>query len=163
NPFDIVIPLTTPFFYNPALGDLLMDVFARNARTTAQFDATDGSQLLGAKRAWATNVNATSGIADNRALVTRFDMGGGTGEDWYTVNVPGTANALWLETATPADGPGQFNNTLDPRIELYSPSNLVNPVATGVAGPDGRNEAIQYQPTVAGTYLVRVLGQNGTT
>jgi Ca2+-binding RTX toxin-like protein len=36
-------------------------------------------------------------------------------------------------------------------------------VASGVTGGDGRNESIQYQPLVTGTYRVRVLSENQTT
>ena len=38
--------------------------------------------------------------------------------NWYSINVTSTANALRLETSTPADGPNQFVNTLNPKIEL---------------------------------------------
>jgi extracellular elastinolytic metalloproteinase len=163
NPFDIVINLTTPFFYDPSKGDLLMDVFARNAKTTAQFDATDGSQLLGAKRDWATDVNATSGIADTRVLVTRFDFAGSptSNEDWYALTVGSTASSLRLETSTPADGPNQFINTLNPHIELYRPDGTL--AASGTALADGRNESIQFQPTVTGLYKVRVTAEGGTS
>jgi len=39
--FDIVIPLTTPFFYDPAFGNLLLDVYNFGGGTTVQFDAQD--------------------------------------------------------------------------------------------------------------------------
>src|SRR5262249_52424231 len=133
-------------------------------KTTAQFDATDGSQLLGAKRAWATDVNATSGISDGRVLVTRFDFGSTptSNEDWYTINVGSTANALRLETSTPADGPNQFVNTLNPHVELFDSAGTTL-IASGVALADGRNEAIAVTGLTAGaTYKVRVTAEGGT-
>jgi Bacterial pre-peptidase C-terminal domain len=81
-------------------------------------------------------------------------------EDWYSVNLTTTANSLRLDTSTPADGPNEFLNTLNPHIQLYDPSNTL--VATGVPMADGRNEFIQYQPLVTGSYRVRVTGESST-
>ena len=41
--------------------------------------------------------------------------------DWYTVDVP-QSYFLQLITSTPADGPGEFGNVLNPHITLYDPS-----------------------------------------
>jgi PEP-CTERM motif len=70
--FDINILLTTPFFYNPALGNLLLDVRMFVASDTTQFDAQDvnGDAI---SRMFATDVNATTGSTDSLGLVTRFD------------------------------------------------------------------------------------------
>jgi hypothetical protein len=82
-------------------------------------------------------------------------------EDWYAVTLAAGQTALRVETCTPADGPGQFLNTLNPRIELYNPSNV--PIATGTVLPDGRNEFLQATGlTAGGTYRVRVVGEGGT-
>jgi hypothetical protein len=85
----------------------------------------------------------------------------GAPEDWYSINVADTGHALRLETSTPGDGPGEFANALDPRIELYDPSG--NLVATGTALGDGRNESIQYTPLATGNYRVRVVGEGDTS
>src|SRR5262249_57439484 len=62
---------------------------------------------------------------------------------------------------TPADGPGQFNNGLDPHLELYDPSGA--PIASGVPLGAGRNEYIELlHAPVAGTYRVRVTAENNT-
>src|ERR1019366_6196738 len=37
--FDILIPLTTPFWYNPAAGNLLLDVRNSGGGSSSQFDA----------------------------------------------------------------------------------------------------------------------------
>lgn len=69
--FDIVISLTTPFLYNPALGDLLMDVRNFAAGGTTQFDA---QFLLGdtISRVFAGDVNATTGGTDTLGLIAQF-------------------------------------------------------------------------------------------
>lgn len=68
--------------------------------------------------------------------------------------------AIHLFTATPGDGPGQFANNLDPRIELYDPSGVL--VASGTPLVDGRNEEINYAAPDSGVYRVRVVAENGT-
>jgi len=174
NPLDIVIDVANTFNYDPAQGNLLVDIFVRNSPNTRFFDATDIGQqgLTGnvTQRIFATNVNATSGLVGRQAgpetspygLVTRFDFlpSALANDDWYSINVTNTASTLRLQTNTPADGPGQFVNTLNPRIELYSPANLL--IASGTVLPDGRNEFIQHQPTVTGLYRVRVLSEGAT-
>jgi ELWxxDGT repeat protein len=164
NPFDIVINLKRPFFYDPTKGDLLLDIFMRNAPKTTFFDATTFSQqqtyseLHSTGRVYAENgVNALTGTLATSGLVTRFDMA--PADDWYSLNVTDTASSLRLETSTPADGTFQFSNTLSPHIELYSTTALV---ASGIPTADGRNESIQYQPPATGQYLVRVISKNST-
>jgi len=86
-----------------------------------------------------------------------------TPDDWYSITMPATANALRLETSTPGDGPGQFANTLNPVVELYDSTGTIL-LASGVAMSDGRNESILANGlTPGGTYKVRVTGQSGTT
>jgi hypothetical protein len=83
--------------------------------------------------------------------------------DWYSINLPITANAMRLETSTPGDGPGEPINTLNPKIELYDSSGATL-LASGVARPDGRNESIVITGLTPGaTYKVRVAGESGTT
>ena len=81
--FDIVITLTTPFFYNPALGNLLLDVRNFGGGTTTSFDAvfTSGD---GVSRLFNQNVNGTTGSTDSLGLVTGFNI----------VPEPGTAMLL---------------------------------------------------------------------
>ena len=81
--FDIVITLTTPFFYNPALGNLLLDVRNFGAGSTTVFDAvfTSGD---GVSRVYSQNVNFTTGSTDTLGLVTGFNI----------VPEPGTAMLL---------------------------------------------------------------------
>jgi len=82
--------------------------------------------------------------------------------DWYSISLPITANALRLQTSTPGDGPREPVNTLNPKIELYDNTGTTL-LASGVVGPDGRNESIVITGlTPGGTYKVRVSGESGT-
>src|SRR5205823_1031169 len=122
-----------------------------------------GEQLV-TRRVYATNVNAAAGSIDlsddlDFGLMTRFDYA--PNDDWYALDVSSTATPVRLQTSTPADGANQFVNTLNPHLELYDPSNSL--VASGTTLADLRNESIQYQPLVTGTYRVRVSGEFGTS
>ncbi|HEY2415839.1 MAG TPA: S8 family serine peptidase, partial [Pirellulaceae bacterium] len=82
-------------------------------------------------------------------------------EDWYLIGADGAGGMLNISTATPSDGPNQFANTLNAHLELYNPANVK--VATGTPLADGRNESIQYQPLVAGSYRLRVTSEGATS
>jgi hypothetical protein len=82
-------------------------------------------------------------------------------EDWYAIDVTSTSGTLRIQTSTPADGPAEFVNHLNPRLELYDPSNTL--VASGVVLPDGRNETIQHLPATPGVYRVRVRSEADTS
>jgi hypothetical protein len=81
-------------------------------------------------------------------------------DDWYSIALP-AGRTLRIETSTPSDGPGEFVNTLNPHIELYSPANVL--IATGTPLADGRNESITGAGLPAGTYRIRVTSEGGTT
>ena len=85
----------------------------------------------------------------------------GQPEDWYKLTVTNTTNPVQLGTSTPADGSGQFNNTLNPRIELYDPSETL--VASGIVTGDGRNEFIDYTPLVTGDYRIRITAEGAAS
>jgi hypothetical protein len=69
--FDIIITLTTPFFYNPAMGNLLLDVRNFGGGSTTVFDAV--SPLGdGVSRVFSQNVNDMTGTTDSLGLVTGF-------------------------------------------------------------------------------------------
>jgi hypothetical protein len=71
--FDIRVPFTTPFFFNPSVGNLLLDVsvFATTPFAGSTFDATDrnGDSV---SRLWTEGVNALTGRIDSIGLVTAF-------------------------------------------------------------------------------------------
>ncbi|MBN2474707.1 MAG: pre-peptidase C-terminal domain-containing protein [Pirellulales bacterium] len=68
---------------------------------------------------------------------------------------------LVVQTATPADGPGQFDNGLDPILQLYAPDGtLLAQNDNGAA--DGRNARLEHTAAVSGTYRIRVLAAEDT-
>jgi hypothetical protein len=92
--FDIIITLTTPFFYNPALGNLLLDVRNFGGGSTTYFDAVSPPGD-GVSRVFSQNVNDPTGVTDPAGLVTGFVIvpepssvamlltGGGTLLAWF--------------------------------------------------------------------------------
>src|SRR5437879_3955989 len=71
--FDICITLMTPFIYDPANGNLLMDVRNTGGGATTQFDAeeTFGDSI---SRVWNTSSADATGNPDTLALVTQFSF-----------------------------------------------------------------------------------------
>lgn len=69
--FDIVINLTTPFFYNPKAGNLLLDVrnFAGGFSTPFDGEKTVGDSI---SRLASPLVGASGGTTDSGGLVTKF-------------------------------------------------------------------------------------------
>jgi hypothetical protein len=135
-----------------------------NADAVAAINAASGSTIsfggaITSLAGTATQImfGASSGAPGTVQLVLLF-----TPEDWYSITLPGTANALRLETGTPGDGPGQPVNTVNPIIELYDSTGTML-LASGVAMADGRNEFILATGlTPGGTYRVRVNSENNT-
>lgn len=80
NAFDVVVPLTTPFEYDPAMGNLLVDVFVHGGSFTTFLDAVE-SNTDGVGRRFAADVAATSDTnsagTERTALVTQFVFGPG--------------------------------------------------------------------------------------
>jgi hypothetical protein len=70
--FDIFIPLSAPFVYDPARGNLLMDV--RTYRTQAVITQLDAHRANndGVARVFSTDVNLSVGRGDTVGLVTQF-------------------------------------------------------------------------------------------
>ena len=166
--FDVVMDVANLFNYDPALGDLLLDVTVRNAPTSGFLATSVPGQQTATTRIYEFDAEGTSGAVGSGAsdtrpygLITRFDVLSPPNDDWYSVNVTNTVNPIRLETGTPADGTGEFANALNPHIELYDPSGTL--VASGVPQVDGRNEAIQYLPLTTGTYRVHVAAEGGTS
>jgi len=116
-------------------------------------------------------VNASFDAESNGSFATAqtFSNGGGaigaiettSDFDWYSIDVTQPDYRLRIQTATPSDGTGEFLNTLNPVLELYTPDN--NLLASGLVLGDGRNESITVPllPTV-GTYRIRVNASGGT-
>jgi hypothetical protein len=115
-------------------------------------------------------VNASFDAESNSTFATAQTMASGRGamgaidvtsdSDWYSVDVTQPNHTIKIQSATPSDGAGEFLNTLNPILELYSPTNTL--LATGLALADGRNESITL-PVPIGTYRIRVGASGGTT
>jgi hypothetical protein len=164
NPFDIVIPLSSPFAYDPTKGNLLMDVrMLSGGGYGALLDASQNQQQTVMRMVYKNlSIFEDTGVSDGWGLVTRFDLAStGGGDDWYAIDVNSTAAPLSYSTSTPGDAPGEFTNVLSPHLEIYNPSGTL--AASGTKNADGRNESVTFQPNVTGTYRVRVTAHNGTT
>jgi len=100
---------------------------------------------------------ADGGYGANGGMVVDtfvIDKWGDT-DDYYRLQV-NAGDALTIETFTPADGPFEFTNGLDPAIELYdSAGELVAGNDNGA--DDHRNAKFNHTATSSGSYAVRVL------
>jgi MYXO-CTERM domain-containing protein len=76
--FDIVINLTTPFLYNPALGNLLLDIRDFSGGFTTAFDAepsgTDAMSRVYTESQGVNSPTANAGEQDTVGLVTQFTV-----------------------------------------------------------------------------------------
>ncbi len=80
--------------------------------------------------------------------------------DYYHFEVD-AEQVLAISTSTPGDGPGQFDNAVDPLLVLYDVHGQV--VASDDNGaPDGRNARLVYTAEVGGTYTVQVVSNGGS-
>jgi len=71
--FDIIINLATPFLYNPAAGNLLLDVRNFGGGITTIFDAENTDPSISRVCTMGSGVgSATADLADNYGLVTLF-------------------------------------------------------------------------------------------
>jgi hypothetical protein len=139
-------------------------VIPLNAAAVAALNAAIGSTIsLGGAittlegTAQQSAFGFTSGTPGQVQLVLQTVL-----DDWYSITVPITANALRLETSTPGDGSGEPVNTLNPRIDLYD-STGATLLASGVAMADGRNESLVATGLAPGaTYKARVSSDSET-
>jgi hypothetical protein len=90
----IQVPFTTPFFFNPAVGNLLLDVrvFLTSAFDGSPFDAVFRANDS-VSRLWAQDVNAVTGHIDSLGLVTAFQT------QAPVAPTPEPASAILLGTA----------------------------------------------------------------
>ena len=104
--FDIVINFTTPFLYNPFLGNLLLDVRNFGGGLTTQFDAqfTAGDAVRRAYTEACCDVTSSAGrgFTLGKALATAPDLQNEIGPVWPHPNVENAARwmvslPLWRE------------------------------------------------------------------
>jgi len=101
---------------------------------------------------------AAQSIAGTKGVLGAIELS--SASDWYSFDINSVGFQILLETSTPADGIGNIVNSLNPKIELYSPSNAL--LASGSVLADGRNESIQVNASVVGSYRVRVTNDSGS-
>jgi len=111
NPFDIVIDVADLFHFDPAQGDLLVDIYLRNSPLTGFFDASGFNQQSATTRivSFPGNVNATSGFVGSNTidprpygLVTQFDFV--PANDWYSFTLEaGESTTLALSSLSGAN------------------------------------------------------------
>ncbi len=136
-------------------------VIQLNSAALAALNASRGSQvavggalttLSGPADQLLFGFSGVAGLARQLVLTLPDD-------DWYRVTLA-AGQTLDLSTLTPADGSGQFVNSLNPRLELFNPAGDL--VASGTALEDGRNESLSFTATVGGVYRIRVTAEGGT-
>lgn len=80
-----------------------------------------------------------------------------TGADHFLVGLA-RGDGLTIETHTPFAGPFEFQNSLDPAIELYDPSGQLVHLETGSA-PDGKNAVLHHFAEHYGPYRIRIFSE----
>ena len=143
DPFAVI---NSPDDPNGSSGDIAINIaFSLGTLTPGQSTITTYAMVFG----------TTSGAVETvySAVAPLTQGGAASDDDWYVLSVL-AGDSLVLQTSTPGDGPGEFVNTLDPRLELYDPSGAL--VASGVALADGRNEVVNHVALGSGQYRVRV-------
>jgi hypothetical protein len=124
-PWDIEVQLSTAFWYNPAAGNLLMDLQIREGTDVRDFippfDAVDMSGDS-VSRVYATSVDATSGTTDTVGLVTLITLAPipslraytsnfGTSTNYIAIRWPTHPTIFVLQSSTSL-GPNAFWQTL---------------------------------------------------
>src|SRR5262249_38129248 len=103
------------------------------------FDS-DGTTLVNTVTATDTTIS-NAGLAlrgfGPTFYVDTVQRGCQRNDDWYSIPLSGSQHGLKVETSTPADGPGEFLNTLDPHIDLFD-STGTTLIASGLPLGDGR-------------------------
>lgn len=94
--------------------------------------------------------------------VDDVQIGSASNDDWYNVTLAPGETVIEVETRTPADGPGQFVNTLNPKIQIFNAGGVDITPSVTILG-DGRNEKFRAVGLTPGaTYSVRVSAEGGT-
>lgn len=116
--------------------------------------ASGGSQTLSISRPTADIAYAIAfGLGGDISPLDDLRFGGSGNDDYYTIDVA-SGEVLNISTWTPADGPGQPNNLLDPGIELFDPLGAAIPYANGAG-----DETLNHTAALSGEYVVRVFAE----
>ncbi|HVK17593.1 MAG TPA: S8 family serine peptidase [Fimbriiglobus sp.] len=155
--FDVVIDVADLFDYDPALGDLLLDIEVRNAAFSQFLDASGFGQQTVTQRVFSFpgDVNATTGIvgigdSTPYGLVTQFGFESDPA-DIYQIDLKSGQGATVALTAL---GGGSV------QVELLGPTGT--PLALGSGGVANVDRVIRnFLATANGTYYLRVTGTPG--
>lgn len=165
--FDIVIDVLDLFEYDPRNGDLIMEIEMRNSPTSAFFAATPFNNGGSTTRIFADDSNAffgqigfTASNPNPYGLITKFDFGVGTSDDWYAVELEEGFEYAFPVTV-PANGSGEFGNGLVPSLELYDSTGKL--VASGDSSTEFDEELVYAVPAgESGTYRIRVSAEESS-
>ena len=122
--------------------------------------------LMSANYSLVVARNAELDVEPNDAAVpedvgtTRTVLGAVPGDDCFSFSVA-AGERLLISTRTPADGPGEAANNLDPQISLYDGNNVLLAEDDNGA-PDQRNSMLAYTFADPGQYTVRVSAVGAT-
>jgi formylglycine-generating enzyme required for sulfatase activity len=171
-PFDILITLATPFFYDPAAGNLLLDVRFPVGSVTGTPTPFDQANVAGdsVSRAYWTSVDSPSGVTDSIGLVTEFIFSAGKpkgliGKNAAIKSDPGGVKILWaaepdqsymLMSSTNVAAP--FSPTTDVSTNLTTLTNY-NSVVIPTSGKARFFELFQYDKH--GPKIVDIWPPNG--
>jgi hypothetical protein len=126
--------------------------------TASQAYVIDIPAVVGSTTGYVGFTAATGGPPARQEILSWSYQGQGD-SDFYEITVDAD-QTLTITTATPAGDPQEpfeFDNFLDPVVELYDGSRtLLGSNDNGAA--DGKNAVLSYTPQEPGTYYVRVRG-----
>jgi Dockerin type I domain/Bacterial Ig-like domain len=124
----------------------------------------------GASYSLVVNRDADFGTETNGSFASAQSIGAAKGvlgdilaapasptENWYSINAT-AGSELLLQTITPGSATAQFTNGLVPRIELYSPSDVLL-----ASGQGAGNQSLSAVVNSTGAYRIRVFGANSTS
>ncbi|MCI0682029.1 MAG: LamG domain-containing protein, partial [Gemmataceae bacterium] len=141
--FDIVVTLTTPFLYNPAAGNLLIDILTSSGATVAyNIDA----QNLGGAWAIAGGAAAATGGALPAVALQLVGTPANLGNSANGVNITSANNTIGGLTAIPGTGVGNVISGNSQRgIALGGSNNVVQGNIVGLHAAGGAVLANAFQ------------------
>ena len=83
-------------------------------------------------------------------------------DDWYSVTLGSGETVVEVETRTPADGSGEFVNTVNPKVQFFNAGGTDITPSVTILG-DGRNEKFRAVGLTPGaTYFVKVSSEGSS-
>jgi len=97
--FDVIVPLQTPFTYDPSRGNLLLDIRNFSGSGAAKMDG-EGATMDGASRLISLNVNGASGNLDSAADVLQIIYTSSTPQSPLITSQPQNRTVVIGQTAS---------------------------------------------------------------